>query len=100
MDVTAAPGKASGDGRQRRHSGGGRLGSTTPGSIYMRTKREATDSRRQAEISPILLTPSCLQKRLPECSLKVTGAFVRFQKKEVSIRPGSFWRFFSQSREG
>ena len=47
-----SPRKASGDGRQGRHSGGGRLGSATPGSIYTGTKREATDSRRQAEISP------------------------------------------------
>ena len=59
-----SPRKASGDGRrasretgetlgrQGRHSGGGRLGSTTPGSIYTKTKREAMDSRRQAEIPP------------------------------------------------
>lgn len=57
MDVTSAPGKpqetADGPhGRQGRHSGGGRLGSITPGSIYTRTKREAMDSRRQAEIPP------------------------------------------------
>lgn len=60
MDVTSAPGKpqetADGphgrQGRQGRHSGGGRLGSTAPGSIYTRTKREAMDSRRQAEIPP------------------------------------------------
>lgn len=90
MDVTSAPGKpqetADGPhGRQGRHSGD--RGDTREADVwglqllgaFTQGPRERPWTPGDKQRSPqVPLTPSCLQKRLPECSLKVTGAFVHF----------------------
>ena len=78
MDVTSASGKPQetadrGDTREADAWGLQLLGAFTRGP----RGRPQTPGDKQR--SPqVLLTPSCLQKRLPACSLKVTGAFVYF----------------------
>lgn len=88
-----SPRKASGDGR-RAHSR--ETGDTQEADAwglqllgaFTRGPRERPQPPGDKQRSPqVLLTPSYLQKRLPECSLKVTGAFVHLRLSgDVSIR--------------